>query len=132
MNKHVILFDGVCNLCNGAVRFIIKRDKHCVFKFASLQSSYAEKQLGNYSISDQPNSVILIKNKNIYVKSEAAFEIIKELTPPWKILLIFKIFPKSAADFIYDLIAKYRYKIFGKKDSCPIPDKSIADRFIND
>jgi predicted DCC family thiol-disulfide oxidoreductase YuxK len=132
MNKHLILFDGVCNLCNGAVRFIIKRDKESLFQFASLQSAYAKKVLNNYELQSFPNSVVLIKNEDIFIKSAAAFEILKNLTKPWKVLLIFNLLPYTVTDFFYDLIAKYRYKIFGKKDACPIPDKSIADRFIQD
>jgi predicted DCC family thiol-disulfide oxidoreductase YuxK len=131
MNKQLILFDGVCNLCNGAVRFIIKRDKRAEIKFASLQSEYAQKILRNYKLESTPNSVVLIKNDKIYFKSEAAFEILKDFSKAWRIFLPFKIFPKSVTDFFYDVIAKYRYKIFGKKDSCPIPEKSIADRFVD-
>ena len=130
MNKSVILFDGVCNLCNASVRFIIKRDKSDKFQFANIQSEYAIEKLKEFKFAELPDSLVLIDGDNIYFKSDAVLEIIRSFSKLWHVFLIFKILPKIFRDIIYDLIANYRYKIFGKKDYCPIPDKSISNRFI--
>lgn len=130
MDKSLILFDGVCNLCNASVRFIIKRDKSNKFQFANLQSEFAIKKLKEFKLSELPDSVVLIDGQNIYFKSDAVFEIIRSFSKLWHILLIFKILPKGSRDFLYEIIAKYRYKIFGKKSVCQIPDKSISGKFI--
>jgi predicted DCC family thiol-disulfide oxidoreductase YuxK len=130
MDKSLILFDGVCNLCNASVRFIIKRDKYNRFQFANLQSEFAIKKLKEIKLSELPDSLVLINGQNIYFKSDAVFEIIRSFSKLWHILLIFKILPKRLRDFLYDIIAKYRYKIFGKEDVCQIPDRSISGKFI--
>jgi predicted DCC family thiol-disulfide oxidoreductase YuxK len=132
MKKALLLFDGVCNLCNASVRFIIKRDKKRTIQFANLQSEYAVNKLKDLSISEIPDSIIFIKGNKVLYKSDAAFEILKSFSKPWQILVIFKLLPKSIKDCIYDIVAKYRYKIFGKKEFCEIPDESISDRFIGE
>ena len=130
MNKSLILFDGVCNLCNASVRFIISKDKSNKFQFTNLQSEYALKKLCEFNLEAIPDSLVLISGQNIYFKSDAIIEIIRSFSKPWHVFLIFKYLPKSLRDFFYDLIAKYRYKLFGKRDTCIIPEKSISDRFI--
>lgn len=131
-NNKIILFDGVCNLCSGTVKFIIKRDKKSIFKFASLQSNFGQNFLikFNLPVSDF-NTFVLIENEKLYIKSKAAFKVIGEFGGFWKILLIFRILPTFISDFFYDIVSKYRYKIFGKKESCMIPDDNILERFIN-
>jgi predicted DCC family thiol-disulfide oxidoreductase YuxK len=124
---NLILFDGVCNLCNGFVSFIIGQDKNGVFKFASLQSSYAEKLLNEDS--QELNTVIFFDGTYFFKKSDAVFQIAKQL-PNFKWVAVFSFLPKFIRDGIYDLIARNRYKIFGKRDVCRIPTKELQNRFL--
>jgi len=131
-NTPVILFDGVCNLCNKSVNFILKHDKKKQFLFAPLQSDAATKillQLNRKSFKNL-NSIVLIYDKNIYTKSTASLYIIRKLSAPVKLLYVFIIIPKPIRDSVYDFIAKNRYKWFGKKNKCMIPSKEVADRFL--
>lgn len=128
----IILFDGVCNLCNWFVKFVIKYDKHHYFKFASLQSNTAKLLLRQMDlIQDFPaNTVILIENNKAYIKSEAAIRIAAKLSRPAKYLSWAKFFPTVVSNRIYDIIAKNRYAWFGKKDSCMIPTSDLISRFL--
>ncbi|RPI63850.1 MAG: thiol-disulfide oxidoreductase DCC family protein [Ignavibacteriales bacterium] len=130
-NYSVILFDGVCNFCNYWVNFIIDHDKQNVFKFAALQSEKGEELLDkcNLPIGDF-DSFILIADDKVFKKSSAAFEIAKHLNGWPKILIPLSILPPTLTDFIYDLVAKNRYKFFGKKDSCRIPTKEEKSKFL--
>jgi predicted DCC family thiol-disulfide oxidoreductase YuxK len=132
MNSNPVLyFDGVCNLCNGVVKFIIKRDKKAKFKFASLQSVSGQNILKQYNLSiDNLESFILIKDNKFYNKSSAGLMVLKELGGWWKLLYAFIIIPKPIRDFIYDLIAKRRYKIFGRSDTCMVPIPELKERFL--
>ena len=125
----IILFDGVCNLCNGTVQFIIKRDKKAIFKFAPLQSEIGKK-LVQKNGSDELDTIVFITDTAVFVKSKAVFAIIKELSGLYKLFLIFAILPTAFTDYIYDLVAKYRYKLFGKKNTCMIPSEEIRSRFV--
>ena len=118
--KSVILFDGICNLCNGAVDFIMKKDKTRQFRFVALQSNEGKKYMDQYKVPPQIDSVILIKNEEAFVESEAAIEIGKMLPAPWKWSGIFRIVPLKIRDSIYRWIAKNRYRWFGKRQSCRI------------
>jgi predicted DCC family thiol-disulfide oxidoreductase YuxK len=128
----IIFFDGVCNLCNAWVNFIIKRDDDQLFRFASLQSetgkSVNEKILQNGGSLD---TVILFKKGKYYTKSEVAFALIDYLSPVYKVFRIFQVFPLSLRNWVYDIVGSLRYKLFGKKDQCEIPDKNILDFFID-
>lgn len=127
----ILLFDGLCNLCNGAVNFILKRDKDGKFKFASLQSEIGNKLCKQHNIdTNDVDSIILIKNDKVYIKSAAVLEILKDMPIGWRVLRSGIIVPKTILDYLYDLIAKHRYRIFGKKDECPIPSKDVQDRFL--
>lgn len=129
--KSIILFDGVCNLCNNTVQFVIKRDNKQQFLFASLQSDAAAKlllQFSNKKIGLQ--SIVLIEDNKVYDKSTAALRIARKLNPLWNILYIFIIVPKNLRDLVYDYIAKHRYKWFGKQDSCILFIKEYKNRFI--
>ena len=129
--NNIILFDGFCNLCNGSVNFILKRDKIGKFNFASLQSEAGIKLTTKYNIDTTIiDSIVLIKNDTVYVKSSAVLEILKDLPIGWRIFRIGIILPKFARDWLYDVIAKHRYRIFGKKDECPIPPKEVQGRFL--
>ena len=126
----VILFDGVCNLCNGTVDFLMKRDRKKQFRFASLQSETGEFLRLQYRIPTDSDSVILIKSETVFFKSDAAFEIAGMLSYPWKIATFFKIISKKNRDRIYDWIAKNRYNWFGKRATCRIPSAEEMEFFI--
>ncbi|MFT6868335.1 MAG: putative DCC family thiol-disulfide oxidoreductase YuxK [Cyclobacteriaceae bacterium] len=128
----IILFDGVCNLCNFFVNFIINRDPSKQFKFASLQSEKASvllEQLGYDSTSLE--SIVLIQKGKIYTKSRAALEVLLALGYPWKISYIFLIIPRFISDYIYEVIAANRYSWFGKRESCRVPTADISERFLD-
>lgn len=132
IDKKIILFDGVCNLCNSSIQFVIKHDKKDTFRFVSLQSELGEKIINHIGISTTKiDSIILYKpGKAYYIKSEAAFKIIQETRGFYQFLLVFSILPKSFLDFIYDYIAKNRYYWYGKKESCMIPTSELASKFL--
>lgn len=131
--EKIILFDGVCNLCNSAINFIIKRDKKGIFRYASLQSEIGEKLIANRNIDiSKIDSILLIDPKIAYYhKSTAALHIAKELSGLYPILSVFLILPKFFRDWIYDIVAKNRYKWFGKKESCMIPTAELKALFID-
>ncbi len=131
MNK-VLLFDGVCNLCTWSVQFILRHERQGEVTFASLQSQAAKTILKDFDReSEEIESVIYIKHGRIYDRSNAALEVIKEFGPIWRLLLVFKVLPRPLRDALYDLIAKYRYKIFGKRDVCYVPERDISHRFLD-
>ncbi|RAL22683.1 thiol-disulfide oxidoreductase DCC family protein [Thermoflavimicrobium daqui] len=130
-NDAVILFDGVCNFCNGAVQFVIRHDSRGLFRFASLQSSIAKQLLSDHSISHTLDSVILIEGDHYYTESTAILKICRQLDGfLWKCLYGLIIIPKPLRDIGYRLFAKYRYKLFGKQESCMIPTPEIRQRFL--
>jgi predicted DCC family thiol-disulfide oxidoreductase YuxK len=130
MHSHIIFFDGVCNLCNGAVQFVLKNDKHNVFKFASLQSNFAQKLLIERNLpSHDFDTIILLENGRIYTKSNAIFRIARKL-PNFYWLSYFSILPQAFTDFCYDIISKNRLKWFGKRESCWLPNKELNERFL--
>ena len=127
----VILFDGVCNLCNGAVNFVIKRDTISQFKFAALQSEAGQKLLQQYNLPRENfNSFVLIKEGKVYTKSAAALKVCKHLTGLWPILYGFIIVPSFIRNAVYQWIAKNRYKWFGKKQQCMLPTAALKNRFL--
>ena len=133
MNQQsIILFDGVCNLCNSAVQFIIKRDKKDYFSFASLQSAQGQKILSQYNLpANDLNSFVLIENGKPYTRSTGALKVTKKLKGLWPLLYSFIIIPKFIRDTIYKWIAGNRYKWFGKKNECMIPAPQLKARFLN-
>lgn len=125
------MFDGVCNLCNSAVNFIIDRDKTHRFRFASLQSTTGQQLLKQYPLPDGPaDSVVLIKEGRSYVKSDAALAIAQQLSGVWPLLAVFRIVPRFLRDAAYDLIAHNRYRLFGKSDACRIPTQELKALFL--
>ncbi len=127
----IILFDGVCNLCNGAVQFVIRHDPQAIFKFASLQSETGQEMLRKFGLpASSFDSFVLIDNGKAYTKSDAALAVVKKLPGMLRFLYGLKIVPAILRDAVYNLVAKKRYGWFGKKDSCMIPTKSIQHRFI--
>ena len=127
----VIFFDGVCNLCNSSVQFIIKRDKKGKFKFSSLQSSFAGKVLPSDVVKeDSLNSIILVDKGKMYSKSTAALRIARHLSGIWPALYLFMILPAPLRNWVYDIIARNRYRWFGKRDVCMMPSPDQKSRFI--
>lgn len=127
----VILFDGVCNLCNASVLFIIARDPHSRFRFASLQSDFGQAQLKKFGLSvSELNSVMLIRDGKLYQKSNAALEIARHLGGLWPLLYVFRIIPRFIRNAVYDWIARNRYRWYGKKDECMVPTPELRARFI--
>ena len=130
--QSIILFDGICNLCNSSVQCVLNHDRKKKFKFASLQSDAARKLLLQLNIKNSKlDSIVLIDGGKIYNKSTAALKIAKELNPLWNIFYLLIIIPKPIRDFVYDFIAKNRYKWFGKKNSCLFYLKEYEDRFFS-
>ena len=128
----LVLFDGVCNLCNSSVQYVIKHDRYNKFKFASLQSDAAKEILLQFNVNNSDlNSIILIDNNKIFKKSLAVLRLLKILGGVYTLLYIFIIIPKPLRDWVYDYIAKNRYKWYGKKDSCMIPTKELKNKFID-
>jgi predicted DCC family thiol-disulfide oxidoreductase YuxK len=130
-SKNILLFDGVCNLCNGLVLFIIKKDPAGKFKFASLQSEKGQKWLMRIGlVKNEFESFIFIQDDKYYLKSTAALKMLRHLGGVWKLLYVFILVPRPIRDFLYDLIARSRYRIFGKKDVCMIPTPELSERFL--
>ena len=116
---NIVLFDGICNLCNASVRFITRHDKNNTIQFASLQSETAKEILSQLNIDSQKiDSIIFISNEKMFIKSDAAIEIAKLLHGFPRLLKYFQFIPRPIRDFVYDLIAKNRYRLFGK--SCAL------------
>ena len=127
----IILFDGVCNFCNGTVNFIIERDLEGYFKFAPLQSEIGEKLLAENSIDKTAtDSVVLIEDGKAYTHSTAALKVARKLDGAWRWVYYLIFVPGFIRDAFYKLFAKYRYKLFGKKDECMLPTPEIRARFL--
>lgn len=127
----IILFDGVCNLCSGAVQFILRRDHKTYFVFAPLQSSIGKALLLESKINTNVETIILLHNNKWFSQSDAALEIVRNLSGLWPLLYIFKIIPRFIRDGIYNWISKNRYRFFGKQASCMIPSSEWKNRFLD-
>lgn len=132
IHQPLLFFDGVCNLCNSSVQFIIQRDKQEKFKFASIQSDAAKEILLQFSKNNSHlDSLFLIHNDRIYEKSSAILRIVKILGGLYKLGMVLWIIPKPVRDWMYDYIAKNRFIWYGKKESCMLPTAEFKSRFIN-
>ena len=133
-NKKIILFDGVCNLCNGAVQYVIEHDKNDVFMFAALQSDIGKKLMKERGIdASQIDSIILIEQGvAYYTKSTAALKIARSFGGIWQLAGVFQWIPEKIRDWVYDYIANNRYKWYGKKEACMVPSSKIMARFLKD
>ena len=126
----VVLFDGVCKLCNGSVSFILRRDRKGRLKLAPLQSDYSRQVLASHETQSDPMaSIMLLEGTGLTAKSTAIIRITKYLDGLWPLCLIFLIIPRFIRDFLYDIVAKNRYRWFGKYDTCRLPDPEFEDRF---
>lgn len=134
MRDHpIILFDGVCNFCNSAVNFVIKRDPQSKLKFATLQSEKAHEVLSAHQLSSSDlSSFVLIEDDKIYTRSTAALRVCRELSGFWPMMYGFMIVPRFIRDGVYNWIARHRYQWFGKRETCMIPTNDIRSRFLNE
>jgi predicted DCC family thiol-disulfide oxidoreductase YuxK len=125
--ERIILFDGVCNLCNGFVQFVLKRDSHGRFRFASLQSDAARRLLGPEGPRE---TIVLVEAGKTYVKSAAGLRIVRGLRFPWPLLAVCAVIPRTLRDRLYDWVARNRYRWFGKRDACMLPTPQMRGRFV--
>jgi len=123
-NQNIILFDGICNLCEASVQFILKHERKNYFHFASQSSELGKKLLKEYDL-EELDSIVFIQNNRAYIHSAAALKIAKNLEGYYRHLYIFRFVPKVLRDMVYKIVAKYRYKIFGKRDSCMMPSIEV-------
>jgi predicted DCC family thiol-disulfide oxidoreductase YuxK len=131
-NKPILLFDGVCNLCNWFVQFIIKRDKKKQFHFAPLQGKTGQKLLQQFNLpANNFNSFVLVCNEKAFTRSSASLRVLKMLGRGWQLFYVFIIVPRLIRDSVYNLLAKSRYKWYGKKESCMVPTPELKDRFLD-
>lgn len=127
----VVLFDGLCNLCNASVRFVIARDPAAHFRFAALESQAARRLLAKSGVADPlPDSVALIEHGRLYTRSAAALRIARRLRFPWPLMFALIIVPRPLRDAVYDLIARHRYRWFGRRDACMVPTPELRERFL--
>lgn len=128
----IIFFDGVCNLCNGAVQFVIKRDRHEAFKFASLQSDFAKETLSGSALKvAHGDSLVLLENGKLYEQSTAVLRIAKKMPGLWPLLYAFIIVPPFLRNAIYRWVARHRYQWFGKQNQCWVPTPTLKSRFLD-
>lgn len=126
----VIFFDGVCNLCNASVQFVIKHDKKNYFRFSALQGKYAEKFLPKFNVKpEELVSILLLEQGRLYTKSSSALRVVKRLNGLWPLLYVFIIVPKFIRDWVYDIVAKNRYKWWGRQESCWVPTPELKEKF---
>jgi len=127
----LVLFDGVCNLCNSAVNFIIDRDPEGYFRFAPLQSEVAQSYLTEAGQHQDLSTIVLVEEGDTYVRSTAALRIARKLTGPWPLLAVALAVPRPLRDFVYDWIADRRYDWFGKRAQCRVPTPALNRRFLD-
>lgn len=128
----VILFDGVCNLCNSFVQFIINHDSGERFRFTSLQSEAGQKLLAQYSttVAATPETVILVEQDQLFTHSTAVLRILRGLGGAWQLLYVAMILPRALRDALYRFVARHRYQWFGQQESCMLPTPELAQRFL--
>ena len=132
-DKQLILFDGVCNLCNSSINYVIKHDKHDLFMFAPLQSEAGNKIIQKYNLdTSQTDSILLYsEEKGLKIKSSAALAIASKLGFPRNMLTVFYMVPPFIRNWVYDYVAKNRYQWYGKKEACMIPTPELQAKFLN-
>jgi predicted DCC family thiol-disulfide oxidoreductase YuxK len=127
----VVLFDGVCNFCNGTVQFVLQRDSNTLFKFAPLQSQTATEMLRRFQLpTGSLDTIVLVEGAHVHTKSSAILRILKELSGLWPVLYGFILIPKPIRDFLYTEFAKRRYRLFGKQEHCSLPPQEMKARFL--
>lgn len=130
--QQIVFFDGICNLCNSFVQFIIKRDPAARFRFASLQSEAAREIIQESELSaDNLSTVVYRKEGRYYFKSSAVLHVLKDIGHGWSLLYGFILIPKGIRDWLYDRLARNRYRLFGKRHECMLPTPDLQYRFLN-
>ncbi len=131
-DKKIVLFDGVCNLCNGAINYVIDNDKNDVFRFVSLQSDLGKviQQYIGYTDTNLDTIIVYVPGEAYYTKSTAAIKIMNEFGGIWKAMNSFLLLPQNMRDLVYDYVAKNRYKWYGKQDACRIPTPELKAKFL--
>lgn len=128
----VVIFDGVCNLCNGAVNFIIQRDPEARFLFTPNQSELARQLARRHNIQESlDETIVLIQANKCYYRTDAALEIASQLTGGWRLLRILRVIPTGLRDWVYGIVAGHRYDWFGRRDVCMTPTDDVSSRFVN-
>jgi predicted DCC family thiol-disulfide oxidoreductase YuxK len=130
----ILLYDGVCGFCNKGVQRVLALDKKGVMKFAPLQSKYAAEVTARHNLQNIDSVVFVDKSsgtERVFIRSDAALQVASYLGGWWKLLLAFYLIPRPVRDFGYDLFAKYRYRFFGKYDTCMLPSPEIRSRFLD-
>jgi predicted DCC family thiol-disulfide oxidoreductase YuxK len=127
----VVLFDGVCNLCNAWVRFVVRHDPTGIFRFAAQQSPIGQAMIGDRMRGSlQPSSVILIAGDSVYTESTAILKICARLGPPWSWIALLRVIPRRLLDTCYGFVVRHRYQWFGRTDTCQVPSADVRSRFI--
>lgn len=127
----VVLFDGVCNLCNGLVAFLIPRDPDGRLQFAALQSDAGQELLARHGLPTEGfDSFVLVEGERLYTKSDAAIRVAELLGWPYRAVCVGRLIPRGLRDSLYDVVANNRYDLFGRKDQCMVPDEDVSDRFL--
>lgn len=130
-NAPILLFDGVCNLCNASVQWILKRDPKGQFRFAALQSATGQQFLLQHGLSAKDfDTAVVVVGKQIFLRSDAALEIARRLGGFWQLLYVFKVVPRPLRNAIYNLVARNRYRWFGQREECMLPKPEWKDRFL--
>lgn len=128
----MLLFDGVCNLCNDSVQWVLKRDRKGIFKFAALQSETGQRLLQQLGFSQENfDTVVLVDGEKVFTRSDAPLEIARRLGGFWSLFSIFRIIPRFIRDAVYDWIARNRYRWFGRKEECMLPRPEWKSRFLD-
>jgi predicted DCC family thiol-disulfide oxidoreductase YuxK len=130
-SKSIVLFDGVCNVCNDAVNFIIDRDPRKRFQFASLQSEVGQRLRQEYSLGTDLETMALIEGRRAYVRSSAALQVVRRLAGLWPLLYVAILVPTFIRDAAYRYFAHHRYRWFGKREACRVPTPEIRARFLD-
>ena len=131
--RALLLFDGVCNLCNGFVNVILDADSEAYFRFGALQSDAARPYLQAFDLNpDDLSTVVLIEEGRVYTRSTAALRVLRRLDFPWPLLYAFIVVPRPLRDWVYDRIAERRYDWFGRRNECRVPTPELRDRFLED
>lgn len=131
-HSSILLFDGVCNLCNGIVQFVIKHDPNAKFKFASLQSEAGQTLLKKFGLKTNDfDTFVLVRGETYFVKSSAVLRVLNELGGVWKLFYAFIILPAPVRDLFYNAIAGSRYKLFGRRENCMLPSPELKQKFLD-
>lgn len=128
----IVLFDGVCHLCQGSVRFIVERDRSGHFRFARLQSPRGRSLLAQHRLPSDLQTIVLIEEGRAYVRSDAALRIARRLTGPWRAAAALLVVPAPLRNAVYDWVARHRYGWFGRSDVCEMPSSAVQDRLLDE